>query len=427
MESKPGEWVVLKEVPPGLLDDLPLEDQQAIVEVVGKSNAASELTRLDSCRKRVCILRFDLWKLKTAPLAVLNRIARERLLLVIFCIFLSGCRARQDLLGPSIEFTKIPVAAVGGLDNMDTIEGRVKSVRPEQRVVLYAKSEGRWWIQPFARDPLFTKIRGDSKWKNVTHLGEAYAALLVDPSYSPPQSTEVLPAAGSPVAAVAVVKGQTADPSSPPKMIHFSGYDWLVRNLLSYRGGSMNSFDPANAWTDENGALHLHVTKNQDGWSCAELKLTRSLGYGTYLFVVRDISHLEPSAVLSLFTWDGMGTDENRHELDIEVSHWGWPNNENAQYVVQPYYIPTSTVRFNVPAGVVTHAFRWEPGQVTFTTYSGAQLTGRAHPLNQHVFTAHVPVPGGEVVRINLYVLGWGKVPLQRENEIVVEKFKYYP
>jgi hypothetical protein len=108
-------------------------------------------------------------------------------------------------------------------------------------------------------------------------LGEEYAALLVDPSYSPPQATDVLPAAGGAVAAVAVVKGQTADPSSPPKMLHFSGYDWLVRDLLSYRGGSMNSFDPANASTDENGALHLHVTKNQDGWSCAEVKLTRSL------------------------------------------------------------------------------------------------------------------------------------------------------
>jgi hypothetical protein len=36
MEPKPGEWVVLTEVPPRMLDDLPLEDQQAIVEAVGK-------------------------------------------------------------------------------------------------------------------------------------------------------------------------------------------------------------------------------------------------------------------------------------------------------------------------------------------------------------------------------------------------------
>jgi hypothetical protein len=359
-----------------------------------------------------------------------TRKAFARILVVLLClgVLLVGCRSPKTFAGPTLEFTKIPVSAVGGLDNMDTIEGRVIGVRPEHRIVLYAKSGGRWWIQPFARDPLFTKIQADSKWKNVTHLGEEYAALLVDPSYSPPQTTELLPATGGAVAAVAVVKGLSANPSSPPKMLHFSGYDWLVRDLLSFRAGSMNSFDPANAWTDENGALHLRLTKNQDGWSCAEVQLTRSLGYGTYLFVVRDISHLEPSAVFTLFTWDGMvGTEENRQELDIEMSRWGVPNNENAQYVVQPYYIPTNIVRFNAPAGVLTHAFRWEPGQVTFTTYAGAQVTGRAHPLNQHVFAARVPAPGAELVRINLYVVGWGKVPLQRENEIVVEKFKYYP
>jgi hypothetical protein len=339
---------------------------------------------------------------------------------------MNGCH--RGTSEPSVEVTKIPVSAVGGLDNMDAIEGRAIGARPEQRIVLYAKSGGRWWIQPFARDPLFTKIQGDSKWKNVTHLGEEYAALLVDPGYSPPQTTESLPASGGVVAAVTVVKGQAADPSSPPKMLHFSGYDWLVRDSLSYRSGSMTSFDPANAWTDGNGALHLRVAKTQKGWSCAEVQLARSLGYGTYQFVVRDISHLEPSAVLTLFAWDAMvGTDENRQELDIEMSRWGVPNNENSQYVVQPYYIPTNIVRFDAPAGVLTQEFRWEPGQVTFTTYVGARATGQVHPLNQHVFTAHVPPAGGEVARINLYVFGLGKVPLQRENEIVVEGFRYYP
>jgi hypothetical protein len=33
---KPGDSVVLKEIPPGLLDDLPEEDQQAITAIVGK-------------------------------------------------------------------------------------------------------------------------------------------------------------------------------------------------------------------------------------------------------------------------------------------------------------------------------------------------------------------------------------------------------
>jgi len=36
MKPKPGDMVVLTAVPPGLLDNLPVEDQKAISEVVGK-------------------------------------------------------------------------------------------------------------------------------------------------------------------------------------------------------------------------------------------------------------------------------------------------------------------------------------------------------------------------------------------------------
>lgn len=35
-KPKPGDAVVLTEVPPGLLEDLPMEDQRAISEIVGK-------------------------------------------------------------------------------------------------------------------------------------------------------------------------------------------------------------------------------------------------------------------------------------------------------------------------------------------------------------------------------------------------------
>jgi hypothetical protein len=36
MMPTPGDTVVLRAVPPGMLDDLPFEDQQAITEIVGK-------------------------------------------------------------------------------------------------------------------------------------------------------------------------------------------------------------------------------------------------------------------------------------------------------------------------------------------------------------------------------------------------------
>src|SRR5208282_3842890 len=159
----------------------------------------------------------------------------------------------------------------------------------------------------------------DSKWKNQIHLGMEYAALLVEPGYRPPQTTETLPVIGAGVVAVKTIPGQGPAPAvAPVKVLHFSGYDWTVRTAGSYRGGSHNSFDPANAWTDEKGALHLRVTKRGVDWICSEVRLTRSLGYGTYRFTVRDISRLEPATVLTLSTWDGVGAEENRRELDIE-------------------------------------------------------------------------------------------------------------
>src|SRR2546427_12938997 len=71
-------------------------------------------------------------------------------LAVLLClgVLLIGCRPPRTFAGPSIELTKIPVSAVGGLGNMDTIEGRVIDFRPEQRIVLYAESGGRWRMRP---------------------------------------------------------------------------------------------------------------------------------------------------------------------------------------------------------------------------------------------------------------------------------------
>jgi len=295
--------------------------------------------------------------------------------------------------------------------------------------VLYVKSGELWWVQPFTDRP-FTKILGDSSWKNQTHLGSEYAALLVDSGYTPSDTTETLPSLGVGVVAATVSKGVGPAPAqNSPKTIHFSGYDWTVRTAASLRGGSGNSFDPANVWTDQSGALHLRIAKSRTpgGWTAAEIKLTRSLGYGTYVFVVRDISHLEPSAVLSFFTWDELGTEQNRRELDIEISGWGRREDRNTHYVVQPYYIPTNVVQFHTPAGKMTHSFSWEPGKVTFSTNVGLRRTTETGLVKTHVFTTGVPSAGGDTVHMNLYVFGKGEIPLKNEMEVVVERFEYLP
>ncbi|WP_051978942.1 hypothetical protein [Edaphobacter aggregans] len=257
-------------------------------------------------------------------------------------------------------------------------------------------------------------------------MGTQYAALLVDPTYNPPDQTESLPIVGNGVVALAVVNGEGPAPVLPsPKILNFSGYEWTTSTGPIFRAGSRNFFDPANVWTDERGALHLRISGSPGKWTAAEVKLTRSLGYGTYRFQVRDVSHLEPSAVLTLITWDGVGTERNRRELDIELSRWGYSNNDNAHYVIQPYYVPANIVRFRVPGGVFTHSFRWEPGQVTFSTVAGSGNAGRV--LNQHVFTSGVPSPGGQSVRIALYVFHQGQIPVKDENQVIIDKFEYLP
>lgn len=345
-------------------------------------------------------------------------------LMVICCMLLSGCSSKSQGAGPSIEFTRVPPAEVNRTDKLDIIQGRVIGARPGQQVVLYSKT-GNWWLQPLSTLP-FTKIQPDSNWINSIHLGSDYAALLVEPGYRPKAMMNALPNPGGDVAAIATAKGEISG-STTPKLLQFSGYEWRVRNAPSNRGNRRNLYDPLNAWTDESGALHLRIAKQSGEWTCAEVTLTRSFGYGTYSFVVRDTSHLEPAIVFSMFTWDYAGDDPNNREMDIEISRWGDPASKNAQYGIQPFYVAANVARFTAPSGVLTHSFRWEPGRVSFRTVRGSVTDVESEVISEHVFTSGVPSPGMESVRMVLYLFGRTENPVQNGAEVVIEKFEYLP
>jgi hypothetical protein len=330
----------------------------------------------------------------------------------------SACSSSRIRPEPTIEFSTIPPEGDGSPDKLVQIKGRVKGAGAGQRVVLFAQS-GVWWVQPFAVQP-FTEIQADSTWKSTTHPGLAYAALLVDARYRPPLTVETLPDKGGSILAIATTKGSA--PSSPPKTLQFSGYQWDVREVTGNAGGMKNFYDPANAWTDRSGFLHLAISKQEGRWMCAEIKLTRSLGYGTYRFVVQDLSHLEPAAVFALSTWDNSGPPR---EMDIELSRWGEPSDKNAQYVIQPYVVPANTVRFNTPGGNLTYAMDWQPGRTEFRTVRGSSSNGPV--VAQHVFTSGIPSVGNEAIHMILYVFDNRNAPMQRGTEVIVEKFEFLP
>ena len=117
--------------------------------------------------------------------------------------------------------------------------------------------------------------------------------------------------------------------------------------IESDKGGTNNLYDPENAWTDASGALHMQIKKKSGRWSCAEIFLNRSLGYGTYSVTVRDTSHLEPAAVFSMFTFDESASLERFREMDVEVHGRGnAANKNNAQYAIQPFYSSWESVPF---------------------------------------------------------------------------------
>ena len=160
-------------------------------------------------------------------------------------------------------------------------------------------------------------------------------------------------------------------------------------------------------------------------WYCAEVNLTRSLGFGTYRFVVQDTGHIGPSAVVSMFTYDEGSVDEARRELDVELSRWGNPAGKNAQFVVQPFYVAENVARFEAPSGPMTYTFRWQPESATFKATRGSAPSART--ISQHMFAAGIPQATGQTVHIDLYNFHRAGSSLQQPAEVVIEKFEYLP
>jgi hypothetical protein len=342
------------------------------------------------------------------------------------CLAGQGCHFQKSGAGPSIEFTHIPPAAQGGRERVDTISGRVSNARPKQQIVIYAHS-GQWWVQPWPEHSLIP-IKADSTWSTETHLGFEYAALLVDPDYQPLPMTDVAPTQSGSVALVTIVKGVGTPQLAPAGALKFRGYDWGVRKIASDKGGTNNLYDSENAWTDANGALHMQIKKKSDSWSCAEIYLNRSLGYGTYSVTVRDTSHLEPAAVFSMFTFDEWASEERFREMDIEVGgRSDAANGANARYVIQPLYIPGNLFPFAAPSGTLTYVLHWESGHANFKTFRGGSSGAGAQLVSEHEFTSGIPIPGKAILRLIFYVVASDKNPMRKPSEIVIEKFEYLP
>jgi hypothetical protein len=110
--------------------------------------------------------------------------------------------------GP-ISITDPAHAGLGGPDRIEPISGCARGVDfATHKVVIYAFAGGNWWVQPTADKPLTSINNTTGKWMTTTHLGSAYAALLVKQSFSPPAKTGSLPDVEGDVVAVDIKDGK---------------------------------------------------------------------------------------------------------------------------------------------------------------------------------------------------------------------------
>jgi hypothetical protein len=308
---------------------------------------------------------------------------------------------------------------------MVPIAGRVEGAQPGQVVVLFAKSDV-WYAQPFRNEPK-TTIRRDGTWLSSTHVGTDYAALLVRDTYTPPPTLPALPQVGGDVLSIVAVRGTGDQPTAASRTVDFSGYRWDIRQRISERGGGVNEYSADNVRVTDDGALHLSLSHRNGTWTSAEVVLTRTLGYGTYAFVARDVSALDPAALLSFFTFDDTGPADNLREMNIQIQRPQPRAAVAGQYTLQPYYLATNLARFSVPAGPSTYTLRWEPERAVFVAAPGRRPVLHGSGNAEHEFTSGVPSSAQEHVAINLCYFRKSPVPPTHDLEVVIERFQYFP
>jgi len=362
------------------------------------------------------------------------------ILVLIFILFQTNCKksvTNIDVPGgsgdPAIEFTYVPPYG-----SFDDLEGQVWHVSPANYKVAVYIYVSSWWTKPIFANPL-TAIKNDGSWAcdvttgGVDQNATKIAAYLVPNGYNPPlmDGDQTL---SSELAEKSVAK---AEVEREPKIrtIIFSGYKWKVKSSESKAGPGPNYFSDKeeDVWVDNEGKLHLKITKKDGKWYCTEVISDSSFGYGKYIFYVASrVDQLDKNIVVGLFTWDTFAPEHNYREIDIEFAKWGQATNENAQYVVQPYTNPANMKRFNIKLNgdYSTHIFDWQPDTIFFQSINGHCLSppDSNYLIQSWIYTGKdIPPADGENARINFWLFR-GEPPSDgNDAEVIIKAFEFVP
>ena len=127
-------------------------------------------------------------------------------------------------------------------------------------------------------------------------------------------------------------------------------------------------------------------------------------------------------------TFDDWAGEQNFRQWDLAISRWGDATSKNnAQYEIAPFYVPGNVAPFVVPPGTLAHMIKWESGRAEFKTVRGSSLHTGETVVAERIFSSGVPSPGQGKLHLQFYVVASDRSPLQKDNEVVIDKFEYLP
>lgn len=204
------------------------------------------------------------------------------------------------------------------------------------------------------------------------------------------------------------------------RTVEFSGYNWAVKSGYYGPGPNYWTDNQEDVFVDQSGALHLKVIQRDGVWRSSEVWLPSSLGYGTYEFDISSrVDQLDTQIVAAPFLYQ-----DDTHEIDIEYSRWGYPQNSNTWYNIQPFSIAGNQKKFTTiqGSGPITARIEWSSDKIILSTMQNGL------PLSTWLYTgANNFAPGKERVHINFWMYE-AKPPQSGESqELVVRAFRFIP
>ena len=213
------------------------------------------------------------------------------------------------------------------------------------------------------------------------------------------------------------------------RTIEWSGMTWDIKSGNGLGPGPNNWSDNTDSvWVDSDGNLHLKIRQQGGVWYSAEIIAQQSLGYGDYEFRINsDTESFDRNVVVGFFTYLS-----DNEEIDIELTQFGDPANNNAHFTTQPYFTPGNSLGFDLglTGNLSTHSFDWTADRIEFESLKGHHSTPptSASVINQWAYTGpDIPLQSSEKARINFWLFQ-GRTPANNlEHELIIDSFRFTP